>query len=114
MLVLSNSVDYQHTIWTLQAMDKETKQVTVNPFKRLTKNIIKVNRTPIVQAWSKVDDLNLMCILFLSSVTDYVPYGSWEEVKLMNLAPELVLTIVADVIAGIILYFVCKWLDGKK
>ncbi len=27
---------------------------------------------------------------------------------------ELVLTIVADVIAGIILYFVCKWLDGKK
>ena len=32
----------------------------------------------------------------------------------MNLAPELVLTIVADVIAGIILYFVCKWLDGKK
>jgi len=32
----------------------------------------------------------------------------------MSLIPELVLTIVADVIAGIILYFVCKWLDGKK
>jgi len=93
-------------------VDKETKQVTVNPFKRLTKNIIEVNRTPIVQALSEVDDLNLMCILFLSSVTDYVPYGSWEEVKLMSLIPELVLTIIADVIAGIILYFVCKWLDG--
>ena len=114
MLVISSSVDYQHTIWALQVVDKETKQVTVNPFKRLTKNIIEVNRTPIAQELSNVDDLNLMCILFLSSVTDYVPYGSWKEVKLMNLAPELVLTIVADVIAGIILYFVCKWLDGKK
>ena len=107
-------VIYLSTIWVLQVVDKETKQVTVNPFKKLTKNIIEVNRTPIVQALSEVDDLNLMCILFLSSVTDYVPYGSWEEVKLMNLAPELVLTIIADVIAGIILYFVCKWLDGKK
>ena len=114
MLVLSNSVDYQHTIWAFQTVDKETKQVTVNPFKRLTKNIIKVNRTPIVQAWSKVDDLNLMCILFLSSVTDYVPYGSWDELKLLSLIIELAITIIADVIAGIILYFVCKWLDGKK
>ena len=114
MIVLSNSVDYQHTIWALQVVDKETKQVTVNPFKRLTKNIIEVNRTPIIQALSEVDDLNLMCILFLSSVTDYVPYGSWKEVKLMSLIPELALTIIADVIAGIILYFVCKWLDGKK
>ena len=95
-------------------MDKETKQVTVNPFKRLTKNIIEVNRTPIVQALSNVDGPNVVWYTILSSVTDYVPYGSWEEVKLMNLAPELVLTIVADVIAGIILYFVCKWLDGKK
>ena len=41
-------------------MDTETKQVTVNPFKRLTKNIIEVNRTPIVQELSEVDDLNLM------------------------------------------------------
>ena len=41
-------------------MDKETKQVTVNPFKRLTKNIIEVNRTPIVQALSNVDDLNVV------------------------------------------------------
>ena len=41
-------------------MDKETKQVTVNPFKRLTKNIITMNHTPIVQALSIVDDLNLM------------------------------------------------------
>ena len=41
-------------------MDKETKQVTVNPFKRLTKNIIAVDRTPIVQALSNVYDLNLM------------------------------------------------------
>ena len=32
----------------------------------------------------------------------------------MSLIPELILTIMADVIAGIILYFVCKWLDGKK
>ena len=32
----------------------------------------------------------------------------------MNFAPEFALTIIADVIAGIILYFVCKWLDGKK
>ena len=76
MRILSNSVDYQHTIWALQAADKQMKQVTVNSFKRLTKNIIEVNRTPIVQALSNVDDLNLMCILFLSSVTDYVPYGS--------------------------------------
>ena len=60
MTVLSNSVDYQHTIWALQVVDKETKQVTVNPFKRLTKNIIEVDRTPIVQAWSEVDDLNLV------------------------------------------------------
>ena len=29
MLVLSNSVDYQHTIYTLQVVDKETKQVFV-------------------------------------------------------------------------------------
>ena len=107
-------VIYLSTIWVLQVVDKETKQVTVNPFKKLTKNIIEVNRTPIVQALSEVDDLNLMCILFLSSVTDYVPYGSWEEVKLMSLIPELALTIIADVIAGIILYFICKWLDGKK
>ena len=41
-------------------MDKETKQVTVNPFKRLTKNIIEVNRTPIIQALSEVDDPNSM------------------------------------------------------
>jgi len=41
-------------------VDKETKQVTVNPFKRLTKNIIEVNRTPIIQALSEVDDPNLM------------------------------------------------------
>ena len=41
-------------------MDKETKQVTVNPFKRLTKNIIEVNRTPIIQALSEADDPNLM------------------------------------------------------
>ena len=41
-------------------MDKETKQVTVNPFKRLTKNIIEVNRTPIVQALINVNDPNLM------------------------------------------------------
>ena len=41
-------------------MDKETKQVTVNPFKRLTKNIIEVNRTPIVQALINVDELNLL------------------------------------------------------
>ena len=41
-------------------MDKETKQVTVKPFKRLTKNIITMNRTPIVQALSNVYDLNLM------------------------------------------------------
>ena len=107
-------VIYLSTIWVLQVVDKETKQVTVNPFKKLTKNIIKVNRTPIVQALSEVDDLNLMCILFLSSVTDYVPYGSWEEVKLMSLMPELALTIIADVIAGIILYFICKWLDSKE
>ena len=32
----------------------------------------------------------------------------------MNLIIELALTIIADVIAGIILYFICKWLDGKK
>ncbi|EDK65761.1 hypothetical protein CGSSp23BS72_08604 [Streptococcus pneumoniae SP23-BS72] len=32
----------------------------------------------------------------------------------MSLIPELALTIITDVIAGIILYFVCKWLDGKK
>ena len=32
----------------------------------------------------------------------------------MSLMPELALTIIADVIAGIILYFVCKWLDGQK
>jgi len=31
-----------------------------------------------------------------------------------SLIIELVLTIIADVFAGIILYFVCKWLDGKK
>ena len=67
MLVLSHSVDYRHTIWALQVVDKKTKQVTVNPFKRLTKDIIEVNRTPIVQELSEVDDLNLMCILFLSS-----------------------------------------------
>ena len=60
MTVLSNSVDYQHTIWALQVVDKETKQVTINPFKRLTKNIIEMNRTPIVQALSEVDDLNLV------------------------------------------------------
>lgn len=41
-------------------MDKETKQVTVNPFKRLTKNIIAVDRIPIVQSLSNVYDLNLM------------------------------------------------------
>ena len=41
-------------------MDKETKQVTVNPFKRLTKNIIEVNRTPIVQALGEVNELNLL------------------------------------------------------
>ncbi len=41
-------------------MDKETKQVTVNPFKRRTKNIIEVNRTPIVQALSEVNELNLL------------------------------------------------------
>ena len=41
-------------------MDKETKQVTVNPFKRLTKNIIAVKLTTIVQALSNVYDLNLM------------------------------------------------------
>jgi len=41
-------------------VDKETKQVTVNLFKRLTKNIIEVNRTPIVQALSIIDDPNLM------------------------------------------------------
>ena len=60
MIVLSNSVDYQHTIWVLQVVDKETKQVTVNPFKRLTKNIIAVKLTTIVQALSNVYDLNLM------------------------------------------------------
>lgn len=60
MIVLSNSVDYQHTIWALQVVDKETKQVTVNPFKRLTKNIIAVKLTTIVQALSNVYDLNLM------------------------------------------------------
>ena len=32
--------------------------------------------SPIFQVLSNVDDRNLMCILFLSSVTDYVPYGS--------------------------------------
>ena len=32
----------------------------------------------------------------------------------MSLIPELALTIIADVIAGIILYLVCKWLDGKE
>jgi len=41
-------------------VDKETKQVTVNPFKRLTKNIIAVKLTTIVQALSNVYDLNLM------------------------------------------------------
>ena len=107
-------VVYLSTIWALQVVDKETKQVTVNPFKRLTKNIIEVNRTPIVQALSNVDDPNVVWYTILSSVTDYVPYGSWEDVKLMSLIPELALTIIADVIAGIILYFVCKWLDGKK
>ena len=60
MIVLSNSVDYQHSIWALQVVDKETKQVTVNPFKRLTKNIIEVNRTPIVQALGEVNELNLL------------------------------------------------------
>ena len=113
MRVLSNSVDYQHTIWALQVVDKETKQVTVNPFKRLTKNIIEVNRTPIVQALSNVDEPNVVWYTILSSVTDYVPMGSWEEVKLMSLIIELALTIIADVIAGIILYFVCRWLDSK-
>ena len=33
MLVLSNSVDYQHTIETLQAVGKETKQVMANPLR---------------------------------------------------------------------------------
>lgn len=86
MLVLSNSIDYQHTICALQVVDKKTKQVTVNPFKRLTKNIIEVNRTPIVQALINVDNLNLMCILFLSSVTDYVPQVS--ERYIMKLPPS--------------------------
>ena len=76
MIVLSNSVDYQHTIWVLQVVDKETKQVTVNPFKRLTKNIIAVKLTTIVQALSNVYDLNLMWYTILSSVTDYVPQVS--------------------------------------
>ena len=41
-------------------MDTETKQVTVNPFKRLSKNIIEVNRTPIFQELSNIDDLNVL------------------------------------------------------
>ncbi|AEL11616.1 hypothetical protein BHN427_11347 [Streptococcus pneumoniae BHN427] len=32
----------------------------------------------------------------------------------MSLIIELALTIIADVIAGIILYFVCRWLDSKE
>ena len=41
-------------------MDKETKQVTVKPFKRLTKNTIAVNRNLIFQELSDLDDLNLV------------------------------------------------------
>ena len=41
-------------------MDKETKQVTVKPFKRLTKNIIAVNRNLIFQELSDLDDLNVV------------------------------------------------------
>ena len=41
-------------------MDKETKQVTVKPFKSLTKNIIAVNRNLIFQELSDLDDLNVV------------------------------------------------------
>ena len=27
---------------------------------------------------------------------------------------ELILAVVADIVAGVALYFICKWLDGKK
>ncbi len=32
----------------------------------------------------------------------------------MSLTLELLIAIMAEVIAGIILHFICKWLDGKK
>ncbi|KXA48942.1 hypothetical protein HMPREF0812_00900 [Streptococcus agalactiae] len=34
--------------------------------------------------------------------------------SLMGYFSELLIAIMAEVIAGISLYFICKWLDGKK
>ncbi len=32
----------------------------------------------------------------------------------MSYISELLIAIMAEIIAGIILYFICKWLNGKK
>ncbi|MBM7643319.1 hypothetical protein JOC28_001621 [Streptococcus loxodontisalivarius] len=32
----------------------------------------------------------------------------------MSYTLELLIAITAEVIAGLILYFICKWLDSKK
>lgn len=37
-----------------------------------------------------------------------------EEVLLMDVFPDVLLVIVADVISGLLLYFICKWLDSKE
>ena len=31
----------------------------------------------------------------------------------MDVLTDVLLTIIADIIAGILLHFICKWLDGK-
>ncbi|CEL91276.1 conserved protein of unknown function [Streptococcus sanguinis] len=56
-----------------------------------------------------------MLYYFLSSVTDYlsVRIGKGGD-RMSDIAIELVLTIMAEVIAGLCLHYLCKWLDSKE
>ena len=57
---ISSFMAYLHTIWALQVVNKETKQVTVNLFKRVTKKHHWMYWPPRFQALNEIDDLNLV------------------------------------------------------
>ena len=77
--------------------------------------MVRQEKEALIGCFMSLWELAEYAILSLSSVTDYLSEkkGKGGD-KMSNIAIELVLSVVAEIIAGLILHRLCKWLDSEE
>lgn len=52
-------------------------------------------------------------VILVSAMLNLEQFFAGKEVLLMDVISDVLLAIAADIISGVLLYFICKWLDRK-